>query len=120
MVSVRISRWVDKSKVKVKRKSVVTKPIWSGNNLICNGLDADEEITIIFPIQERIEKMTLYGVDYSFSFRGNTVVDIKPGSTPLEYLKAGYYPFYVRDHMKAEKAPMKTKERFISPVILPW
>ena len=120
MVSVRIPRWVDKNKVKVKRKAGVMKPMWSGSNLICNGLDADEEITVTFPIQERIEKAKLYDKEYTFTFRGNTVVDVKPGSTPQEYLKAGYYPFYVRDHMRAEKAPMKTKERFISPVILPW
>lgn len=120
MASVRIPRWVEKSKVEVERLSGVVKPTWVGNNLLCNDLAADEEITISFPMQERIEKAALYGVEYTLTLRGNTVVDIKPGSTPEEYLKAGCYPFYVRDDMKGIKAPMKTKERFVSSVILPW
>jgi len=42
-------------------------------------------------------------------------VDVKPRSRP-----PGCYPMYVRDHMQADKAPMKTKRRFVSRVILPW
>ncbi|MBI4585220.1 MAG: glycoside hydrolase family 127 protein [Planctomycetes bacterium] len=114
-VSVRIPRWVDKSEVKVKRSGGKSEPIWSGPNLVCTGLGADEVITITFPVEERIEKAVLYGTEYTFTFRGNTVVDVKPRSQP-----AGSYPFYQRSHMRTGKAPMKTKKRFVSKVMLPW
>ena len=121
VVSVRIPRWVNNNKVKIVRSGGHTDiPIWTGPRLVCTDLVTEEIITITFPIKERIEKATLYGKEYTFTFRGNTVVGITPRSTPEEHLKAGSYPFYVRDHLRADKAPMKTKERFVSKVKLPW
>jgi len=114
-VSVRIPRWVDRSKVRMERSDRVQAPVWSGRNVLCTDLASDAVITISFPAQERIEKAVLYGTEYTFTFRGNTVVDVKPRSRP-----PGCYPMYVRDHMQADKAPMKTKRRFVSRVILPW
>ncbi len=114
-VCVRIPRWVDRSKVAVHRGGKAVEPAWSGSNLVCTGLGPDEVVTITFPVQDRVEKAVLYGKEYTFHFRGNTVVDVEPKDRP-----ARCYPFYERDHMKANKAPMKSKQRFVSDVIIPW
>ncbi|RKZ70884.1 MAG: hypothetical protein DRQ57_19370, partial [Gammaproteobacteria bacterium] len=53
---------------------------------------------------------------YEIAFRGNTVVDISPRNE-----SPNVYPIYLRDHMKKDKAPMKTKTRFVSDkTILNW
>ncbi|MFV2068170.1 MAG: hypothetical protein ACC645_14455 [Pirellulales bacterium] len=56
-----------------------------------------------------------YDRQYTFRFRGNTVVNVQPRSAPL-----GSYPMYLREAMTGDKAPMKTKKRFVSSIVLPW
>jgi hypothetical protein len=52
---------------------------------------------------------------YAITFRGNTVVDITPrDNSPMAY------PLYLRDAMKADKASMKTIERYATTKIAPW
>jgi hypothetical protein len=41
-------------------------------------------------------------------------VDIAPRD------EAAGYPIYRRDHMKADRAPMKTVTRFSSPRVIDW
>ena len=115
IVSLRIPRWVDRSKLRVQRRGREEMPMWSGANILCTDLGSGEVITVSFPVQERLEKAVLYGTEYTFRFRGNTVVEVSPRSRP-----PGAYPMYVRDHMRADKTPMKRKTRFVSDVLLPW
>ncbi len=115
IVSVRIPLWVDRAKVAIDRAGRTVKPVWSGNYLVCSDLEPEEVITISFPVQERIERATLYNTKYTFRFRGNTVVDVQPRANP-----PGSYPMYLRDHMKAGKTPTKRKTRFVCDVLLPW
>jgi DUF1680 family protein len=115
IASVRIPRWVDRPRLTVQRSGQMAPPQWSGPYLLCTDLAADEIVTISFPVQSRVEKAMLYGTEYTFQFRGNTVVEVQPRSRPT-----GCYPMYVRDHMKADKAPMKTKKRFVSDMMIPW
>ena len=45
---------------------------------------------------------------YTCSFRGSTCVEVSPGDdAPTTY------PLYRRDHLRGERAPMKTVERFV-------
>ena len=47
--------------------------------------------------------------------RANTVLDISPrDESPLSY------PFYLRDHMKGDVAPMKKVTRYAAPIIPRW
>jgi hypothetical protein len=63
---------------------------------------------------------------YECKFRGNTLVDISPRE---EKDNDGYsyyrgqgrekvYPTYRREQLKADKAPMKKINRYVSPVII--
>ena len=118
VASVRIPRWVNKSKVKVERSSRASKLMWTGNNLLLTSLKFNDVITISFPVQERTEKavLTANNTEYTFSFRGNTVVDIQPRTE----LTGPVYPTYQRDLLKSDTAPMKTKTCFVSDVMIPW
>ncbi len=44
-------------------------------------------------------------------FRGNTLVEIRP--EPARITEGLGYPLYLREHMKARVAPMKTVTRFV-------
>jgi hypothetical protein len=114
-IAVRIPRWVDRSKVGVVRGGKPVDTAWAGPNVICTGVLPDEVITITFPVPNHVERAVLYGKEYKFHFRGNTVVDVEPKEH-----HADSYPFYERDHLKADKAPMKTRLRFVSDVVIPW
>lgn len=115
IASVRMPRWVDRSQVSVQRGGKITQPVWSGGNVVCTDLAPDEVVTIMFPVKLRFEKAVLYGKSYTFHFRGNTVVDMEPKDRPVRS-----YPFYEREHMKADKAPLTTKQRFVSDATIPW
>ena len=52
--------------------------------------------------------------NYTFTFKGNTVVDVSPRE------HTGGYPLYVRDNMKANNAPMKKVTRYVSPLLVKW
>jgi hypothetical protein len=49
---------------------------------------------------------------YTFSFKGNTVVDVTPRAN------VPGYPLYQRDYLKRSQAPLKQVTRYVSPVVV--
>jgi len=125
-LSVRIPMWADKEAVrcKVGRKS---RPlIWVGNYLVIDKIRTGDVVTIEFPMVETTEYHTepTYGIRYTCHFKGNTLVDISPRPEKPNWKEMGSddgkatavrkgYPIYLRDHMKADKAPMKEATRYV-------
>ncbi|RKZ71974.1 MAG: hypothetical protein DRQ57_17980, partial [Gammaproteobacteria bacterium] len=120
-ISVRIPFWVDRKEIRanVAGNSVVLD--WLGNNLVFENIKPGDAITLTFPVKETTSKYTVNAHSdqeqvYTCTFRGSTCVDI----SPRDEVKTNY-PMYLRDHMKKDKAPMKTKTRFVSEKkILNW
>lgn len=82
------------------------------------------EIVVEFPISGTSETHALptYPDRYTLAMRGNTVVDISPRPERPAIVKMGSgdgqvfetppgYPIYLREELKADRAPMKTVER---------
>ena len=135
-LSVRIPRWVDKKKVQSQINGLMASAFWAGQYLVFDTLNAGDVITITFPVVETREKYTLKWKQsefwkestnpgnswtplkepsqYTFHFRGNTLVDISPRD------KGTGYPLYLRNYLKQDKAPMKKVTRYISTIILKW
>ena len=91
------------------------------------GLGRSDVVKVEFPVPESTEKFSLpsYGRQYTCDFRGSTLVDISPRGDKPVLVKMGSddggvfevrkgYPIYLRDHLKADNAPMKTVERFVA------
>ncbi len=106
----RIPQWVNKQAVRCKRNGKSVNFAWAGNRLLIEGLGKKDTITVEFPMVERTEKH----YKYTFTFKGNTVVDVSPRE------HTGGYPIYLRDSMKADKAPMKKVTRYVAPRLIKW
>ncbi|RKY08555.1 MAG: hypothetical protein DRP56_03915, partial [Planctomycetota bacterium] len=112
-VSVRIPIWVDRSKLQATVNGTKRDLSWLGAYLIFGDMKPNDTLQLDFPVTEETLRLTATEgkekVTYTIMFRGNTVVDISPRDD-----SPGVYPVYLRDHMKAKKAPMKTIQRFVA------
>ena len=126
-VRVRIPSWVDKKAVRCQVNDREASPDWLSNYLIVDGLRPSDVVRVEFPVRESTEKYTLpsYENEYVCDFRGNTLVDLSPRGDKPVLVKMGSddggifevrkgYPIYLRDHLKADEAPLKTVERFVA------
>lgn len=131
---VRIPLWVDKEMVKCQIDKRRLQPQWLGNYIRFDRLEKDDEVTIEFPMEEKIEKWTAppqnsslnasvlnwqgrikAGETWSARFRGNTLVDITPPLSPRS-------PLYQRraEKYSTAKTPMREVIRYVSRTILKW
>jgi hypothetical protein len=117
---VRIPYWVSREKVTCFVDDQKVRAAWAGNRLRFDGLRAAASgkrpgsvIRIEFPVPTAAEKHTVLGTEYTLTFRGSTLVDITPRDTT-----PGRYRYYLRDCYKADKAPVKNIERFVSERII--
>jgi len=98
-VSVRVPLWVDREAVDCEIDGDLVQPVMLGNKIFLTGLEPGDEVTITFPMVERMERLSvvlpregfwlesttprdgmedLQAVKYTLYFRGNTLVDIAP------------------------------------------
>ena len=121
----RVPSWVDKKAVRCRVGSREVSPHWLGNYVIVEGLKPSDVVQLEFPVPTSSDTFTLpsYQRKYNCEFRGSTLVDIDPRGERPALLEMGSddggnfevrkgYPIYLRDHMKADRAPMKTIERY--------
>ena len=124
---VRIPSWVDKRAVRCHVNDREASPHWLSNYVILEGLRPSDVVRVEFPVVESTETFTLpsYERQCTCDFRGNTLVDISPRRDGPDLVKMASddgglfevrkgYPIYLRDHLKADKAPLKTVERFVA------
>ena len=139
-IAVRMPRWVDLDAVKA---TIGTSPSGnvnptriSGRYLSFDGLKEGDILTLNFPVRETVVTQTLlWKVEdmwpestdpghqwqppdppnvYKMTFRGNTLVDISPR------VQGKGYPLFLRDELKADKAPMRKVKRYVAPKRVNW
>lgn len=135
-IFVRIPRWVDDEKVSVEVNGKKTRRTWVGRYLYVEGLRAEDQIRIDFPVVESKETYTLKWKSEDFwmeatdpgnnwkphdppdqftlHLKGNTVVDVSPRT------QGPGYPLYVRSELTAATAPMKEVKRYVSSTVVKW
>ena len=116
-VLIRIPRWVEKEKVFAQVNDRLWGAFWFGRYLCLERLRAGDEVRIEFPMVESKETYTLPHEPpdrFTFTLRGNTVVDINPRT------KAPGYPLYEREADKRVTAPMHEVMRYVSPVLVKY
>ena len=101
--------WVSRGDVRCRVGSQIVQPVWVGRYLGVRGLKPEDDITVEFPVHESEDRYTVAYKEYTCHFRGSTMVDVSPRDGA-----PGTYPLYQRDHLKAEKAPVKQTERYVA------
>ena len=118
-IAVRIPAWVNRTEIRARVNDADRCFWWVGNYMQLDGLVPGDCLVVEFPMMERTERYTACSrifraeKEYTCVFRGNTLVDISPRDT-----RSGGYPLYLRDHMRATKAPIKTVARYVAPKLL--
>ena len=123
-IVIRIPSWVEIGQVNCSIDDQLATPLMSGRQLIFDGLAPDATVRLAFPTPEGVERYTLNGTLYKVTYRGSTVVDIEPRDEDLSPVARASgttrsVPLYQRDHLKADKAPMRTVKRFVADKVLP-
>jgi len=120
-VAVHVPSSVSRRQIRAEVAGLLRPLAWAGNFLLFEGLAPGDLVTITFPVRETTARYTVNARTpaeqaYSCTFRGGTLVDISPrDQSPTSY------PLYQRDHLRKEKAPTKTVERFVpSKIISNW
>ncbi len=111
--SVRIPSWVDLDAVRCEVNDEPAVPAHYGRRLLITGLNKGDTITLTFPLKDQTDKYFIHDKEYTFQFRGSTVVDVAPRADDT-----GKYPIYLRDRYKAGWAPMRKVKRFAAADVL--
>jgi hypothetical protein len=120
-VSVRVPSWVSRRQIRADVAGQNRPLAWAGNYLLFDNLQRGDLLTITFPVKESTARYTVNARTpaeqaYTCTFRAGTLVDISPrDQSPTSY------PLYQREHLRKDKAPSKTVERFVaSKMIMNW
>ena len=121
-VSVRIPSYVNMQDVDCRRNGEAVRPYFIKRYLTIGGLTPGDVIELRFPLTTQDYTFTAYArtpyeKQYNFTMKANTVLDISPR---IPDPPAAVYPYYLRDHMKTDKAPIHTVTRRIYPTIPRW
>jgi len=134
-LSIRIPRWVDKTKVKCWGNESAASFFWTGNYLILTNLEGREVVTIEFPMVETTETYYLMTREvgpkwweekeklpqYVLHLKGNTCIQIDfPNGEKFGMRSPKLYPVYQREHYREDKAPMKKVLRYVAPRLVDW
>jgi hypothetical protein len=117
-ISVRIPAWVARKDLRVDVGGAPRRLDWVGNFIVLDGLKPGA-ITLRFPMPESTARYTVNAntdaeITYTCSFRGSTLIDISPREeSPTSYR------IYQREHMRGERAPLRTVERFLADASVP-
>ena len=115
---VRIPSWVDGPGLTSYINDVAVPTKRSGHYIVLEGLESGDTIRIQFAVPKTTERLSIRNTTFTVTFRGSTVVDIQPRETDQDTGR-DKYPFFVRDHLRATKAPMRRVRRFVPEKLLP-
>jgi len=113
---VRIPGWLELDDVKASINGRPVEPSRAGHHLIFRKLKPGDIIRLEFAQPESIDQYFVPSNQRKLAIhlRGSTVLDLSPRDHDPTVI-----PMMMRDHMKADKAPMHTVRRFASDNILP-
>ena len=115
-MTVRIPLWVDERQVNVRINDEPVEVSWLGRRIYLGALQPQDRIEITFPMVQSEEKIHLVNTDYTYQFKGNTVVDVSPRAPKAP----GRKPIYQRDRYKQKRAPLVKKSRFVPAKMIQW
>ena len=111
-LSIRIPEWVKGKDARCQVNGKERSLSWEGRYAVVGHVQPKDEVTLTFPIGERIDRIHVEGRDYTLVRKGNEVVKVDPPGRN--------YPLYRRDHYREEKTHFRTIERFVADRTVDW
>jgi hypothetical protein len=99
-VLVRIPTWAPHDKVRLYVDKQSVDATWDGDYVVFAGVKKDQQLTVLFPLRVATVKETvgsLAGVEFTQTWRGNTIVDIAP--------RGRWIPMYHRPELTTSDVP---------------
>lgn len=133
-ISVRIPRWADRQSLVCCVNDCTAIPCWAGNFLVLGALAGDETVTVEFPMVEWTEtaylltravgphwwESTAELPTYVLHMRGGTCMKVAFPNRDRFTDQEPVYPVFQRDHLRADRAPVKESVPFIAANVIPW
>ena len=116
VATIRIPYWVERKEVRVSINAKSTPPIWVANRILCDGLKPQDRVVVEFPIRRSTTKTLLRETEYTYEFKGNTVVSISPRPSASER----YTDLYRREGYLKDVAPTVNTARYVAPELIQW
>ncbi|MBN1308965.1 MAG: hypothetical protein JXA18_13665 [Chitinispirillaceae bacterium] len=113
-VLLRVPEWVEigSDSVKCTVNGQQRGFIWRGRYMSIGVANANDTAVFTFPIRKREVTETIAGINYIFTIKGNTVLEVDPPGSNC--------PLYNRTHYQNDRAPKKVVERFVSDERIPF
>jgi len=108
-IATRIPSWVGMERVSVSLDGKGASPQRMGRYLALGGLRPGQVIELGFEVSEETCAYTAHEESFTFRFLGSTVTSVTPAAPDQ-----GVYAFYLRAHVRAGTAPMRSAERFVA------
>ena len=107
-LEVRIPEWVKPGEVSASVNDESRPLAFQGRYALIGSDNAEDLVTVTFPILERTVETTIGEVPYSLIIKGNDVVSIDPPGK--------WYPFYQRAKYRENQVRWVTRERFVPAI----
>jgi len=119
-ISVRIPPWVNRRRLDCFLNGEAISPALVSQYIDLDGVGPGDVIELHFPIVEQVITRTAYTgtpdeTVCTIRMRGNTVMELSPQNE-----SPNVYPYYRREFMQGNVAPLKTVTRYVAPVIPRW
>ena len=111
-LSIRIPEWVKATDTHCRVNGKQRSLSWEGRYAVVGHVKPQDEVTLSFPIGERIDRIQVEGHDYTLVRKGNEVVSIDP--------QGRNYPQYQRNHYRENATRLKSVERFVADRTVDW
>ena len=98
-VLVRVPSWARKDRVLTLANRKPNSVTWEGAYVVFDQVTAGDQLTVTYPLRMAQVREPINGVLYTQTWRGNTIVDIKPGGK--------WIPMFRRPQLNTEQVPTR-------------
>ncbi len=111
-LSIRIPEWVKADDTRCLVNGKERSLTWEGRYAVVGRVNTKDDVTLNFPIGERIDKIRVEGHDYTLVRKGNEVVSVNPPGK--------HHPLYQRGRYRENETRFRTVERFVPERNVDW
>ena len=111
-LSIRIPEWAKAKDARCQVNGKERSLSWQARYAVVGRVRSGDEVTLTFPIAERIDRVQVEGHEYTLVRKGNDVISVDPPGKN--------HPLYERDHYRENQTRLRSVERFVADRTVDW